>query len=84
MYQTLEDYSSGLPFHEKALEILQKIKPSNNAELFAAYIHISGIYFKLGEDSTGMLFVERVIELQPESLPEDHPFQILRQHFASL
>ncbi|CAF0770711.1 unnamed protein product [Adineta steineri] len=67
------DYEKAVWYHEKALEIDQKILPSNHPSLASSLNNIGNVYDRIGEYSKSLSSHEKALEIYKKTLPSNHP-----------
>ncbi|CAF0847284.1 unnamed protein product [Adineta ricciae] len=66
-------YLKAIKFYEKALEIDQKMFPSNHLSFAASYNNIGEVYRKMTAYSDALCWYDESLNIQEQSLPSDHP-----------
>jgi tetratricopeptide (TPR) repeat protein len=67
------DYTKALLSYKEALNIYQKIRPSDDLDLATTYNNIGQVYYNMGEYSEALSYYEKSFEIYERNLPEDHP-----------
>jgi tetratricopeptide (TPR) repeat protein len=66
-------YAEAIEFHEKSLEIKQKILPENHPDFAQSYNNIGTVYTNMGEFSKALSYYEKALEIYQKTLPPNHP-----------
>ncbi|CAF4108678.1 unnamed protein product [Adineta steineri] len=67
-----EDYAGALVFYEKALKILQKIRPRNHPDLANSYSSIGGIYDNMGKYTKAVSFYNKSLAILQKTPSPNH------------
>ena len=66
------EYNEAIDYHEKALDIFMRIRPSNDLITATAYGYIGLIYDNVGQYQKALAFLETSLEILQKILPKDH------------
>ncbi|CAF5032257.1 unnamed protein product, partial [Rotaria magnacalcarata] len=73
--QLVGDYSIASTYYEKALEIQQKMLPSNHLDLATTYINIGSIHYTLGYFTKAFSYYKQALNIRQNMLPSIHSDQ---------
>ena len=71
--QKLQDYTSALQSHQRALEIFRKTLGDNNPVTAAEYCNVANTQRKLGDYTSAIQSQQRALEIRRERLGDNHP-----------
>ncbi|CAF0819976.1 unnamed protein product [Adineta steineri] len=66
------DYEKAISYYNQALEIREKIFPSNHPNLATSYSNIGSVYDNMGEYSRAVSYHEKAVEICEKTLPSNH------------
>ncbi|CAF1228827.1 unnamed protein product [Adineta steineri] len=67
------NYEKAISYSEKALEIYQKILPSNHPKFATSYNNIGMVYEDMGQSLKAFSSYEKALEIRQKTLPPNHP-----------
>jgi tetratricopeptide (TPR) repeat protein len=77
------EYLKALSYYEKALEIREKIFPSNHPDLASTYNNIGRLPHNMSQYSKALSYYEKALNIREKILLTDHlSFHILYSHIG--
>ena len=67
------EYEEALLSYQKALDIYERTRPSDDLDLATTYNNMGQVYHNMGEYATALSYYEKSFEVYEHKLPENHP-----------